>query len=76
MKATLEHHFDDHEYCNLSWCQFCSDPVQKADDLERQKLRSKTITEYKAMYNAVKLVHDEFRKEFKNVETYVQFAEK
>jgi len=32
MKAALEHHFDDHTYCNPTWCQFRTDSVCKVDD--------------------------------------------
>jgi len=59
MKASLEHHFDNHKYCNPKWCQFCDNSVRKADDSKRRKLQSKNIPEYKTMYNAVKLIHSQ-----------------
>jgi len=42
MKAALEHHFDDHKYCNPKWCQFRDDSVRKADDSKRQNSEART----------------------------------
>ena len=58
MKAALEHHFDDHTYCDPTWCQFRTDSVRMADDTKRNKLRTKTNPQYNAMYIAVKEIHD------------------
>jgi len=32
MTAAMEHHFDNHEYCNPSWCHFREDSIHKSDD--------------------------------------------
>jgi len=54
MKAALEHHFDNHEHCNPSWCHFRDDSVRKLDDLVRAKLRNTSIAANKTMYDEVK----------------------
>jgi len=43
MKAALEHHFDNHIFCNPSWCHFREDSVKKSDDTVRAKLRNTSI---------------------------------
>jgi len=58
MKAALEHHFDNHEYCNPSWCHFREDSVRKSDDTIRAKLRNKSNPENKKMYDEVKKIYD------------------
>jgi len=58
MRATLEHHFDNHEDCDPSWCQFWPDSKQKADATKRQKLRNKENSLFKEMYDAIKIIHD------------------
>jgi len=56
MKAALEHHFDNHEYCNPTWCQFREDSVQKSADTVRAKFRNINVNP------ANKVVYDEVKK--------------
>jgi len=58
MKAALEHHFDNHIFCNPSWCHFQEDSVRKSDDTVRAKLRNTNIAANKTMYDEVKQIHD------------------
>jgi len=58
MKAALEHHFDDHSYCDPKWCQFRTDSICKADELKHNKLQTKTDPQYNDMYIAIKEIHD------------------
>jgi len=59
MAAALEHHFDNHEFCNPTWCQFREDSARIADPEKRIKLRNKENLDNKEMYDAVKIIHDE-----------------
>jgi len=59
MAAALEHHFDNHEFCNPTWCQFREDSARIADPEKRIKLRNKENPDNKEMYDAVKIIHDE-----------------
>jgi len=56
MMALMEHHFDNHEYCNLSWCHFREDSIQKSADDVRGKLRNIHSNP------ANKIVYDEVKK--------------
>jgi len=40
MKAALKHHFNNHDFCNPSWCHFKEDLVCKSADTNRAKLRN------------------------------------
>ena len=40
MTAAMEHHFDNHDYCNPSWCHFRDDSIHKSDDTVCGKLRN------------------------------------
>jgi len=55
MKVALEHHFDNHEFCNPSWCPFREDSVCKSADTVRAKLRNINVNPAnKVLYNEVK----------------------
>jgi len=61
MKVALEHHFDNHIFCNPSWCQFRDDSMQKSADIVRAKLRNvNTNAANKIVYDEVKAIHDSF----------------
>jgi len=40
MTAAMEHHFDNHEFCNPLWCHFQEDSIQKSDIAVCGKLRN------------------------------------
>jgi len=58
MAAALEHHFDNHEFCSPTWCQFREDSLQVADPSKRAKLHSKEDPNNKILYDAVKIIHN------------------
>jgi len=58
MKAALEHHFDNHIYCNPSWCHFREDSEKISDNTVRAKLRNLSDPVNKAIYDEVKKIHD------------------
>jgi len=61
MKAALEHHFDNHIFCNPSWCQFRDDSMRKSADIVRAKLRNVNANAAnKTVYDEVKAIHDSF----------------
>jgi len=58
MKAVLEHHFDNHEFCSPVWCHFREDSHRKSDDTTRAKLRNLSVEENKVVYIEMKKIHD------------------
>jgi len=56
MTMALEHHFDNHDYCNPTWCHFREDSIRKSDDTVRWKLRNIHSDP------ANKIVYDEVKK--------------
>jgi len=60
MTALMEHHFDNHEFCNPSWCHFQEDSIRKSPDDIRGKLRNiLSNPANKIVYDEVK-IHDSF----------------
>ena len=61
MKAALEHEFNCHEFCSLSWCKYFNLTPQECEELNLQngsKLKNKT--EHLPLYQSIKEVHDMF----------------
>ena len=56
MTASMEHHFDNHEFCNPSWCHFREDSIQESADDVCGKLRNIHSNP------ANKIVYDEVKK--------------
>jgi len=61
MTASMEHHFDNHKFCNPVWCHFREDSVRKCDDSVHAKLRNiHSNPANKIVYEEVKQIHDTF----------------
>jgi len=56
MTTAMEHHFDNHDYCNPSWCHFRDDSIRKSDNTVCGKLRNIHSNP------ANKIVYDEVKK--------------
>jgi len=61
MKAALEHHFNNHSFCNPSWCQFRDNFLCKSTDIARAKLQNINANPAnKIVYDEVKQIHELF----------------
>jgi len=60
LKATFDHHFDKHDYCNPSWCNFREDSRRKSPDAIRLKFRNTNNPINKGIYDELKVIHDNY----------------